>query len=133
MCVCIYSFEDLSWKLTESLVTVWELCWCCFSVAKACPALCYTVGCNTPGSMQFSRQEYWSGLPSSSARVLPRPGVKPMCPALAGRFFTTEPLREVAVAGRQVDKCNRHKTFSENKGNIRLVLNQSLQRCNTAT
>ena len=40
--------------------------------------------------MQFSRQEYWSGLPRPGD--LPNPGIKPvsfMSPALAGRFFTT--------------------------------------------
>ena len=39
----------------------------------------------------FPRQEYWSGLPFSPPEDLPDPGVKPMSPALAGVFFTTEP------------------------------------------
>ena len=45
--------------------------------------------------MEFSRQEYWSGLPFSPPGELPDPGFKPMAPmspALAGRFFTAEPL-----------------------------------------
>ena len=45
-------------------------------------------------SMGFSRQEYWSRLPCPPARDLPDPGIKPASlasPALAGRFFTTEP------------------------------------------
>ena len=37
------------------------------------------------------RQEYWSGLPFPSPGDLPHPGVEPTSPALAGRFFTTEP------------------------------------------
>ena len=44
-----------------------------------------------PLSMGFSRQEYWSGLPFLSPGDLPKPGIKPVSPALAGRFFTTEP------------------------------------------
>ena len=36
-------------------------------------------------------QEYWSGLPFPSPADLPRPGTGPASPALAGRFFTTEP------------------------------------------
>ena len=44
-----------------------------------------------PLSMEFSRQEYWSGLPFPSPRNLPGPGVKPVPPALRGGFFTTEP------------------------------------------
>ena len=45
-----------------------------------------------PLSTEFSRQEYWSGLPFLSPRCLPDPGIKPVClmsPELAGRFFTT--------------------------------------------
>jgi len=42
--------------------------------------------------MGFSRQEYWSGLPFSSPGDLIHPEIKPMSPALAGRFFTPEPL-----------------------------------------
>ena len=36
----------------------------------------WTVACQTPPSMGFSRQEYWSGLPFPSG-VLPDPGIKP--------------------------------------------------------
>ena len=45
-----------------------------------------------PLSMRFSRQEYWSGLPSPTPGDLPNSGIKPMSLApltLAGRFFTT--------------------------------------------
>ena len=51
--------------------------------------------------MGFSRQEYWSGSPYSSPRDLPDPGIKPASlasPALAGRFFTTEPLQKLSCA-----------------------------------
>ena len=43
-------------------------------------------------SMGFLRQEYWSGLPFSSPGDLPDPRIKTMSPALAGGFFTTEPI-----------------------------------------
>ena len=42
--------------------------------------------------MGFSRQEYWSGLPSPPPGDLPNPQIEPtslMSPALAGGFFTT--------------------------------------------
>ena len=45
--------------------------------------------------MGFYRQEYWSGLPCPSPGDLPNPGIKPTSPALAGRFFTAEPLGNV--------------------------------------
>ena len=42
----------------------------------------WTVAHQTPLSMEFSRQEYWSGLPFSSLGDLPDPGIKPRSPAL---------------------------------------------------
>ena len=44
--------------------------------------------------MGFPRQVYWSGLPFPSPGDLLDPGIKPVSPALAGRFFTTEPTWE---------------------------------------
>jgi len=41
--------------------------------------------------MGFPRQEFFSGLPVPSSGDLHNPGVEPKSPALAGRFFTTEP------------------------------------------
>ena len=41
--------------------------------------------------MEFSRQEYWSGLPFPSPGDLPDPGIEPASPTLAGGFFTSEP------------------------------------------
>ena len=42
-------------------------------------------------SLGFSRQEYWSGLPSPSSGDLPDPGIEPTSPALAGGLFATGP------------------------------------------
>ena len=41
--------------------------------------------------MRFSQQEFWSVLPLPPPGDLPDPGIEPMSPVLAGRFFTTEP------------------------------------------
>ena len=41
--------------------------------------------------MEFSKQEYWSGLPFLTPGDLPNSGIEPMSPALAGGFFTTLP------------------------------------------
>ena len=51
----------------------------------------WTVAYQAPQSMEFSRQEYWNGLPFSSPGDLSNPGIKPVSPVLAGRFFTTKP------------------------------------------
>ena len=50
-----------------------------------------TVAHQVPLSMGFPRQGYWSGLPFPSPGDLSGPGIEPASPALAGRFFTTEP------------------------------------------
>ena len=51
----------------------------------------WTVACQAPLSMGFSRQGYWNGLPFPSPGDLPNPEIEPMSPALAGGFFITEP------------------------------------------
>ena len=47
-------------------------------------------GSHSPLSMRFSRQEYWSGLPSPTPGDLPSTGIKPTNPASAGGFASTE-------------------------------------------
>ena len=51
----------------------------------------WTIALQAPLSMEFSRQEYWSGLPFPSPGDLPDPGFKPASSALAGRSCTAEP------------------------------------------
>ena len=41
--------------------------------------------------MEFSRQEYWSGLPFPSPGDLPDPGIKPGSPALQADALPSEP------------------------------------------
>jgi len=41
--------------------------------------------------MGFPRQEHWRELPFPFPGYLPDPRIKLVSPALAGRFFTTEP------------------------------------------
>ena len=71
----------------------WYVCVCVLSCVLLFAAP-WTVARQAPLLMEFSRQEYWSGLPFPSPGDLPNPGIKPMflaSPALAGEFFTTEP------------------------------------------
>ena len=65
----------------------------CFSHVQLFAAL-WTVAHQAPLSMGFARQKYCSGLPFPSPRDLPDPGIEPVSPALAGGFFTTEPLKK---------------------------------------
>ena len=57
-------------------------------------AALWTIAHQTPLSMGFSRQEYWSELPCPPPGNLPDPGIErvsPEAPTLQG-FLTTEPL-----------------------------------------
>ena len=55
-------------------------------------ATSWTVAYQAPLSMGFPRQVYSSVLPFTSPGDLPDPGIEHTSPALAGGFFTTEPL-----------------------------------------
>ena len=57
----------------------------------------WTVACQAPLSMGFSRQEYWSGLPFPSPGDLPDPGIKPRSPELPADSLPTEPPRKLML------------------------------------
>ena len=95
----------------------------------------WTVDCQAPLSMDFSRPEHWSGLPFPPPGNLPDPGIEHACPAspaLADGFFTTEPpgkgKPDVEVVGEEFSTCRREeqgerqrrrrKDFSERKGTM---------------
>ena len=50
----------------------------------------WTVACQAPLSMEFSRQQYWSGLLFPSPGDLPDPGIKPGSPALQADSLPSE-------------------------------------------
>ena len=51
----------------------------------------WTVAYQAPLSIEFSRQEYWSGLPFPSPGDLPDPAIKPGSPALQADALPSEP------------------------------------------
>ena len=51
----------------------------------------WTVTHLAPPSMEFSRQEYWSGLPFTSLGDLPDPGIEPGSPTLWADALWSEP------------------------------------------
>ena len=61
-------------------------------IAKLCLTLAtpWTVACQAPLSMGFSRQEYWSGLQLPSPGDLPNPGIKPRSSVLQEDYLLTE-------------------------------------------
>ena len=52
--------------------------------------------------MEFSRQEYWSGLPFHSPGDLPDPGIEPGTPALQSDSRLSEPPGTFAVTTRYI-------------------------------
>ena len=100
-----------TWQLVkllplQILVLWYTLQWNCFHWIQECLCACvlsrvwlfatpWTAAHQAPLSMEFSRQEYWSGLPFLLAGDLPDPGIQPISLALAGRFFTIEPPRKL--------------------------------------
>ena len=62
-----------------------------------------TVAHQAPLSVEFSRQEYWSGLPFPTPGDLPDSGIEPVSLVsliLAGRFFTTASTRKPTIISR---------------------------------
>ena len=63
-------------------------------VTHLCPTLCDPIdyiACQAPLSMEFSTQEYWSGLPFPSPGDLPNPGIEPWSPSLQADSLLSEP------------------------------------------
>ena len=66
--------------------------------------------------MEFSRQEYWSGLPFPPSGDLHDVGIKPISPALVAGFSTTEPpgkprraevrIKQVKANGTKRNLCS---------------------------
>ena len=57
----------------------------------------WTVALQAPLSIEFSRQDYWSGLPCPPPGDLPNSGIElasPESPTLAGEFFATSIIWE---------------------------------------
>ena len=63
---------------------------------KSCQTLVtpWTVACQAPLSMEFPKQEYWSGLLCPSPGDLPNPGIEPWSPALQADTLLTELQRK---------------------------------------
>ena len=58
-------------------------------VTQSCPTLCDPM--DYIQSMEFSRPDYWSGLPFPSPGGLPNPGIKPRSPAFQAHSLPAEP------------------------------------------
>ena len=77
------------------------LSWVCFKKVKVKSVSCvqlfanpWTAAYQALSSMEFSRQEYWSGLPFPSPGDLSNPGIEPRSPALQADTFTVWATRK---------------------------------------
>ena len=75
-------------------------------VAQLRLALCNPLDCRSSGSSvhEFSRQEYWSGLPFPSPGDLPNPGIEPRSSTLWVDFFTISRDKNTKVNRAIVNK-----------------------------
>ena len=82
------SIAKLCWLVQLSAVSV------CL-VTQLCPTLCNPMDCSPPSTsaMEFSRQEYWSGLPFPSPGDLSDPGIEPRSPALQADSLPSDSLK----------------------------------------
>ena len=89
--------DDILWVKVKALVT------------RSCPTLCNLVDHSLRAtlSMEFSRQEYWSGLPFPSPGNLPDPGIKPRSPALQVDSLLSEPPEEPPLMSQVPSKSER--------------------------
>ena len=81
-------------------------------VAQSCPTLCdsWTVAHQAPLSMEFSRQEYWTGLPCPSLGDRPDPGIKFEAPALQTDSVPSEPPGEPLRRQKRDQKHSRRES-----------------------
>ena len=75
-------------------------------VTQSCPTLCdpWTAAYQAPQSMEFSRQEYWSGLPFPSPGDLSNPEIEPGSPALRADTLLSEPPGKLTSNGARLPK-----------------------------
>ena len=101
-------YNGASWKAHKFAC----LCVCvCVLVAQSCQlfATPWTIVCQTPLSMEFSTQEYWTGLTFVSPGDHPNPGIKPGFPSLLPYSLPSEPPGKptitYATAAKSLQSC----------------------------
>ena len=102
--------EELSFPPICSTVQPCVLGYCCCVVQSLNRVqffvTSWTAACQASLSMQFSRQEYWSGLPILPPGDLPDPGIEPESSALPARqadSLPVEPLGNWQIGGEKIE------------------------------
>ena len=85
--------------------------------------------------MEFSRQEYWSGVPFPTPGYIPDPWIKPTSlasPALAGGFFTTSATWEAHyIANHKTETENRWWYYKKDKNGMYYLHMESKKKSNS--
>ena len=71
----------------------------------------WTVVCQSPLYMEFSKQGYWSGLLFPIPADLPNPGMELASLALTGGFFTTVPAKKLCISNKHSQKLQGHNYY----------------------
>ena len=74
-----------------TIISAQPRAWHLVLATQLCLTLRDPVDCSLPGYVEFSRQEYWRGLPFPSPGDFPNPGIKPGSPALQVNSLPSEP------------------------------------------
>ena len=100
---------------------------CCL-LAKSCLTLWKPTDLSLPGSFihGISQARILEWVAIFSSRDLPDPGIKPVSPALAGRFFTAEPSKKLC---KQEPSWNNRRRLWVSKVKV-LVTKSCLTLCN---
>ena len=69
----------------------------------------WTVGYHAPPSIEFSRQEYWSGLPFPSPGDLPNSGIAPRSPKLQAATLLSEPNVPGIMLNQEIQQLSEYK------------------------
>ena len=96
---CLYTYIPLYttpqwryWKFPQSFLIALLKVNGKMLVAQSCPAHCNPMDCSlAPSSTEFSRQEYWSGLPFTSPGDFPDPQIEHWSLALQVAISPSEP------------------------------------------
>ena len=103
-------------------------------VAQSCLTLCNSmdVAYQALQSMEFSKQEYWSGLPFPSPGDLPDPAIEPGSPALQADTLLSEPSGKHDLP-RQRIKRQRHHLVDKSLYSQSLLLSVVMYGCESWT
>ena len=97
---------------------------------QLCPTLCDSVDCSQPGAFVLeilqARILEWFVCPPPGN--LPDPGIKPISPALGGKFFATDITWEAQYDHNELDKRDREGIRVSGDGYVKQRLNVEIQK-----